>query len=149
MSDLSANQLQPGLPEKLDQPRIPGAVGLPPIPGKTGLFQKGGKGGPGRPKKKRAEFENEMEELLQGDACRTNALKELQKILIGYKGVRASDKLAAIKLLIEQVQGKPTEHVIQENLNTDMKEYSANELASRAAELLREIEAKDASGEGK
>ena len=78
------------------------------------------------------------------DSRRDVIFDRLWQITVGYKGVKASESLAAMNLLFQYGYGKPMEHVINENYNREFKEYSAKQLADRAAELLKELSGPDA-----
>ena len=114
----------------------------------NGKFKEGNKFGGARPGagRKSKKFKDEAAYILEGmlEEFGTDGLTELKKIIVGYKGVTPAHKLDAIKTLLAYVHGKPTEHIVSENYNTEMKGYSKEELIKMVfGDEKKDLEAKN------
>jgi hypothetical protein len=98
-------------------------------------------------KEERKKFKDDFKEMLTE---RRAELKErLWQIFMGeHPNIKPSDSLGAFDRMAAYGEGKPTEHIIQENRNTDLDGKSVQEMAKRAKEILDELNGQSGQGSG-
>jgi hypothetical protein len=109
------------------------------------MFEKGnqyskGNAGGGRKSRK---FIETCEKLLDGDpelmgVKGAGALDRIKKILLGFDGVTPELWLKTAMWLASYTEGKPVEHSVNENINTNMQGYSKEELLTQISELMKD-----------